>query len=53
MVRMAIRIFALAVVCGAMLAFGAGCVGMVTNPNSELPANSPASWEGKSLGVPL
>lgn len=31
-----------------------GCVSIdETDPNSALPSNRPASWEGKSLGVPL
>ena len=31
----------------------AGCVGVERNPNSALPGNAPASWEGRTLGVPL
>lgn len=29
------------------------CVGLQSNPESTLPGNKPAAWEGKSLGVPL
>jgi len=37
----------------AVLLLGA-CVSIVeTDPNSTLPSNRPASWEGQSLGVPL
>ncbi len=31
----------------------AGCVGVERNPNSALPGNAPASWEGRTLGVPM
>jgi len=31
----------------------ASCVGVERNPNSALPGNSPASWEGRTLGVPF
>ncbi|MCQ2402343.1 MAG: hypothetical protein MJ202_01265 [Lentisphaeria bacterium] len=38
----------------AMLAWGAaGCVGIQSDPESNLPNNAPAEWEGKMLGVPL
>ena len=38
--------------CGCVLF--SGCVSIdETDPNSTLPSNRPASWEGKSLGVPL
>ena len=30
-----------------------GCVGIEADPESDLPGNAPASWEGKTLGVPL
>jgi integral membrane sensor domain MASE1 len=30
-----------------------GCLSIQEDPNSDLPSNAPASWEGKSLGVPL
>lgn len=38
-----------AVLC---LALGS-CVGLQQDPDSTLPGNRPASWEGKSLGVPM
>ncbi len=31
----------------------AGCLSIQEDPNSDLPSNAPASWEGKTLGVPL
>jgi hypothetical protein len=34
-------------------AFLVGCVGIEADPESDLPGNAPASWEGKTLGVPL
>jgi hypothetical protein len=38
--------------CGLVLFLG--CVSInETDPNSTLPSNRPASWEGKTLGVPL
>ncbi len=43
----------LLLLAGLLLAAAAGCVGIQTDPNSDLPANAPASWEGKTLGVPL
>ncbi len=31
-----------------------GCVSVgKTNPESTLPANRPASWDGTTLGVPI
>ena len=30
-----------------------GCVGIEADPESDLPGNAPANWEGKTLGVPL
>jgi hypothetical protein len=38
---------------GVLLCLTAGCVGMVSDPNSDLPSNAPAGWEGKSLGIPM
>ena len=43
-------LFWLLVAFGLMLA---GCVGIERNPDSALPGNAPASWEGRSLGVPV
>ena len=31
----------------------ASCVGIEADPESDLPGNAPADWEGKTLGVPL
>lgn len=43
----------LALFLGVLAFAAAGCVGLHSNPDSELPGNKPASWEGKSLGVPM
>ena len=43
----------LLLLAGFLAPAAAGCVGIQTNPESDLPANAPASWEGKTLGVPL
>ena len=48
--RQAIR---LALCVGALLWLATGCVGIQADPNSDLPGNAPASWEGQTLGVPL
>lgn len=38
----------------AILAFlQVGCVSVGENNSSDLPWSAPASWEGKTLGVPL
>lgn len=37
----------------ALAALASGCLSIQENPDSDLPSNAPASWEGKSLGVPL
>jgi len=36
-----------------MLGLLAGCVGIQSDPNSDLPNNAPAGWEGKTLGLPV
>jgi len=37
-----------------LLALQFSCVSIdETDPNSSLPSNRPASWEGQSLGVPM
>ena len=46
------RLMILVLLGGTMLLFS--CVSMnVSDPNSTLPSNRPASWENQSLGVPL
>lgn len=37
----------------AVLCAMAGCVGIQADPNSDLPSNAPAHWEGKTLGLPV
>ncbi len=37
-----------------LLALQFSCISIAeTDPNSSLPSNRPASWEGKSFGVPM
>ena len=41
------------ILCLAILILSS-CVSVdARDPNSTLPSNRPASWEGQSLGVPL
>ncbi|MCQ2396201.1 MAG: hypothetical protein MJ106_00700 [Lentisphaeria bacterium] len=39
--------------CAIIAIVMVGCVGIQTNPDSDLHSNAPAEWEGKSIGVPL
>ena len=43
----------LALLALLLLGSAVGCVGMVSDPNSDLPSAAPAGWEGKSLGIPM
>ncbi len=46
------RLLIFLAICWVVLS--SGCVSIdETDPNSALPSNRPASWEGKTLGVPL
>ena len=47
------KILQLALCFGALLWLMVGCVGIQSDPNSDLPGNVPASWEGQTLGVPM
>ncbi|MFA6815874.1 MAG: hypothetical protein WCS73_06225 [Lentisphaeria bacterium] len=50
MTRIICKIFLVFLVC----LFLAGCVvERGSNPESTLPGNKPASWEGHSMGVPI
>ena len=48
-----VKAFQLALCVGMLLALAVGCVDIQTDPNSNLPSNTPAKWEGQSLAVPL
>lgn len=48
-----LRRLALVALCALAMTFAAGCVGIHSDPDSDLPGNAPASWEGKTLGVPI
>ena len=45
-----LRRLALVALCALAMAFAAG---IHSDPDSDLPGNAPASWEGKTLGVPI
>ncbi|MBR4125081.1 MAG: hypothetical protein IKR13_02655 [Victivallales bacterium] len=47
------RLLQLALCLGVLLWLTVGCVGIQSDPNSDLPGNVPASWEGQSLGMPM
>ena len=44
--------FLLALSLGVLLGL-ASCVGIQSDPESDLPNNTPAKWEGQSLAIPM
>ena len=53
MQKKVLRAFQLALCLAGLLLLAGGCVGIQTDPNSSLPSNTPAKWEGQSLAVPI
>ena len=47
------KVLQVALCVGVLLWLAVGCVGIQSDPNSDLPGNVPASWEGQTLGVPM
>lgn len=43
----------LALSLGVLLGLMSGCVGIQSDPESDLPNNTPADWEGRSLAIPM
>ncbi|MBQ4479464.1 MAG: hypothetical protein II943_02380 [Victivallales bacterium] len=48
-----LRAFMLALGLGVFLVAVSSCVGIQSDPESDLPNNTPAKWEGQSLAIPM
>ena len=47
------KVLKVALSIGVLLWLAVGCVGIQSDPNSDLPSTVPANWEGQTLGVPM